>query len=305
LPAGDKGRISLAIYATDPKVVYATIEARAPGAGIYRTLDAGATWEKTSSLNTRPNYYSQIRIDPKDREHIYSLGSNRGFYFSNDGGKAFTELFSNVHGEDHALWVDPDAPNHMIIGGDGGVSISWDRGRTWDFRRNMPLGQFYEVDVDNSVPFRICGGLQDNGVWCVPSAVRNRNWHRRPRRVEHRRRRRISRAFRSDEQRARAAVVAERERGVGEHRDARAAGRATGQWRSSRTAGAGWSRRPRWRTGRRSWRGRSAGRGRGRASGLWWWTWRRLSLELGHAIRRVTSRSENLVHGRAELIQEY
>ncbi len=175
LPATDKGRIGLAIYTTDPKVVYATIEARAPGAGIYRTLDAGATWEKTSSLNTRPNYYSQIRIDPKDREHIYTLGSNRGFYFSNDGGKAFTELFSNVHGEDHALWVDPDAPNHMIIGGDGGISISWDRGRTWDFRRNMPIGQFYEIDVDKSVPFRICGGLQDNGVWCVPSAVRNRN----------------------------------------------------------------------------------------------------------------------------------
>jgi hypothetical protein len=84
-------------------------------------------------------------------------------------------LFSNVHGEDHALWIDPDQPNHLIIGGDGGISLSWDRGRTWDFRRNMPIGQFYEVDVDNSVPFRICGGLQDNGVWCVPSAVRNRN----------------------------------------------------------------------------------------------------------------------------------
>jgi photosystem II stability/assembly factor-like uncharacterized protein len=175
LPPGDKGRIGLSLYATDPRVVYATIEARAPGSGIYRTLDAGTTWEKTSSLNSRPNYYSQIRIDPRDRDHIYTLGSNRGFYFSNDGGKAFTELFSNVHGEDHALWVDPDAPNHMIIGGDGGISISWDRGRTWDFRRNMPIGQFYEVDVDNSVPFRICGGLQDNGVWCVPSAVRNRN----------------------------------------------------------------------------------------------------------------------------------
>ena len=108
-------------------------------------------------------------------QHVYTLGSNRGFYISDDGGKAFTELFSNVHGEDHALWVDPDAPNHLIIGGDGGVSISWDRGQTWDFRRNMPIGQFYEVDVDNSVPFRICGGLQDNGVWCTPSAVRNRN----------------------------------------------------------------------------------------------------------------------------------
>ncbi|MDB4877381.1 MAG: glycosyl hydrolase, repeat [Gemmatimonadetes bacterium] len=175
LPAGDKGRIALSLHASDPKVVFATVEARAADAGTYRTVDAGTTWEKVSSLNTRPNYFSQIRVDPRDREHVYQLGSNRGFYFSNDGGKAWTELFSNVHGEDHALWVDPDNGNHLIIGGDGGVSISWDRGRTWDFRRNMPLGQFYEVDVDQSVPFRICGGLQDNGVWCVPSAVRDRN----------------------------------------------------------------------------------------------------------------------------------
>ena len=65
--------------------------------------------------------------------------------------------------------------NHLIIGGDGGVSISWDRGRTWDFRNNMPRGQFYEIDVDNKVPFTVCGGLQDNGEWCVPSAVRDRN----------------------------------------------------------------------------------------------------------------------------------
>jgi hypothetical protein len=151
--------------------VFATIEARNPEGGIYRTSDGGATREKTSSLNTRPNYYSQIRVDPRDQQHVYTLGSNRGFYFSDDGGKAFTERFSDVHGEDHALWVDPDNGNHLIIGGDGGVSISWDRGKTWDFRRNMPIGQFYEVDVDNSVPFRICGGLQDNGVWCVPSAV--------------------------------------------------------------------------------------------------------------------------------------
>lgn len=175
LPPGDKGRIALALAASDPKVVYATVEAAPPGSGVYRTLDGGATWTKTSSLNTRPNYFSQVRIDPRDVRNIYTLGSNRGFYISNDSAKTFIERFSNVHGEDHALWIDPDQPNHMIIGGDGGVSITWDRGLTWDFRRNMPIGQFYEVDVDNGVPFRICGGLQDNGVWCVPSAVRNRN----------------------------------------------------------------------------------------------------------------------------------
>src|SRR5262249_41509648 len=88
IPSVDNGRIALSLFASDPKVVYATVEARAPNAGIYRTLDAGTTWEKVSSLNTRPNYFSQIRIDPANRDHIYTLGSNRGFYFTNDGGKS-------------------------------------------------------------------------------------------------------------------------------------------------------------------------------------------------------------------------
>jgi len=175
LPAGDKGRIGIDLLPSDSRVVYATVEAAPPGSGVYRTVDGGSNWEKLSPLNTRPMYYSQIRLDPKDRNRIYMLGSNRGFYFSDDGGKTFTERFSNIHSEDHALWVDPDDPNHLIVGGDGGVSISWDRAVTWDFRRNMPIGQFYEVDVDNKVPYTVCGGLQDNGLWCVPSAVRNRN----------------------------------------------------------------------------------------------------------------------------------
>jgi photosystem II stability/assembly factor-like uncharacterized protein len=175
LPAGDKGRIGIDLFPSDSRVVYATVEAAAGASGVYRTVDGGANWEKLSPMNTRPMYYSQIRLDPKDRNRIYMLGSNRGFYFSDDGGKTFTERFSNIHSEDHALWVDPDDPNHLIVGGDGGVSISWDRAVTWDFRRNMPIGQFYEVDVDNKVPYTVCGGLQDNGLWCVPSAVRNRS----------------------------------------------------------------------------------------------------------------------------------
>ena len=102
-----------------------------------------------------------------------------------------------MHGEDHALWVDPDNPNHLIVGGDGGVSISWDRGLTWDFRMNMPIGQFYEIDVDNKVPFTVCGGLQDNGEWCVPSAARDRNGISAADALEHRRRRRLLREVRS------------------------------------------------------------------------------------------------------------
>ncbi|MFI5231425.1 MAG: WD40/YVTN/BNR-like repeat-containing protein [Gemmatimonadales bacterium] len=175
LPAGDKGRIGIDLFPSDSRVVYATVEAAPAEAGVYRTVDGGAKWEKLSPLDTRPMYYSQIRLDPKDRNRVYMLGSNRGFYVSDDGGKTFPERFSNIHSEDHALWVDPDDPNHLIVGGDGGVSISWDRAVTWDFRRNMPIGQFYEIDVDNKIPYTVCGGLQDNGLWCVPSAVRDRN----------------------------------------------------------------------------------------------------------------------------------
>ncbi len=219
LPKGDMGRIGFDIYKgsgkADPTIVYALVEAstggggrggaaaaagaatagqgRAAGApqqapvppageaGLYRSLDGGDRWERLSPLNTRPNYYSQIRVDPKDRNRLYELGSNRGFYVSDDGGKTFKDIFQGVpgqsliHGEDHALWVDPADPNHLIIGGDGGVSISWDRGLSWDFRNNLPVAQFYEIDVDNKVPFTVCGGLQDNGQWCIPSAVRDRN----------------------------------------------------------------------------------------------------------------------------------
>jgi photosystem II stability/assembly factor-like uncharacterized protein len=191
LPAGDQGRIGLDIFQRDGRIVYAVVEAggrgggrgagggegavTSPEGGVYRSTDRGDSWERLTSLNPRPSYYSQIRIDPKDRSRIYLLGSNRGFYISDDGGRNFRDVFSTIHSEDHALWVDPDDPNHLIVGGDGGVSISWDRGATWMFRDNLPIGQFYEIGVDMKDPYTVCGGLQDNGHWCVPSATRNRN----------------------------------------------------------------------------------------------------------------------------------
>ena len=174
LPRGDKGRIGLDVFHADGHVVYAVVEAAGRDSGIYRTTTRGDTWEQVSNLNPRPMYFSQIRIDPKDRNRVYLLGSNRGFYISDDGGKDFRDVFSTVHSEDHALWIDPDDPNHLIVGGDGGVSISWDRGQTWLFRDNLPIGQFYEISADMAEPYAVCGGLQDNGVWCVPSATRLR-----------------------------------------------------------------------------------------------------------------------------------
>ncbi len=175
LPKGDKGRIGLDVFRADARTVYATVEAGDQQGGLFRSTDGGETWERMTTLNTRPMYYSQVRVDPRDRNRIYMLGSNRGFYNSVDGGRTFSDTTSGVHGEDHALWVDPDDGNHLIVGGDGGVSISYDAGRTWDFRNDMPIGQFYEVAVDQSDPYKICGGLQDNGLWCVASATRNRN----------------------------------------------------------------------------------------------------------------------------------
>jgi photosystem II stability/assembly factor-like uncharacterized protein len=192
LPTGDKGRIGLDVFQRDGRVVYAILEAgerpapRAVGSGggegavtsteggVFRSTDRGDSWERLTTLNPRPSYYSQIRIDPKDRSRIYVLGSNRGFYISDDGGRNFRDVFSTVHSEDHALWIDPDDPNHLMVGGDGGVSISWDRGATWMFRDNLPIGQFYEIGADMKDPYTICGGLQDNGHWCIPSATRNR-----------------------------------------------------------------------------------------------------------------------------------
>ncbi len=169
LPRGDKGRIGLAISPLDHRVVYAIVEAEQ--AGIYRSGDAGETWEFVSSLNPRPMYYSRIVLDPKDAGRVYVMGSNRGLYVSDDGGRAFRDLFSGVHGEDHAMWIDPENTNHLVIGGDGGVSISFDRGATWLFRLNLPIGQFYNISANNSDPFLVCGGLQDNGSWCTPAAT--------------------------------------------------------------------------------------------------------------------------------------
>src|SRR3954470_8461369 len=174
LPPGDKGRIGLDIFHGDPRVVLAVVEAAGRDSGVYRSADGGDTCQAWCAPNPRPMYYSQIRADPKDAARVYLLGSNRGFYVSNDSGKTFNDVFSTIHSEDHALWIDPDDTNHLIVGGDGGVSISWDRGQTWLFRDNLPIGQFYEISADMQDPYVICGGLQDNGHWCVPSATRLR-----------------------------------------------------------------------------------------------------------------------------------
>lgn len=171
IPSGPLGRIGLDIYRKNPNVVYARIE-HATQSGVYRSDDAGASWTKLSTTNPRPMYFSQIRVDPQNDSRIYVLGVQ--LHVSDDGGRTFTnDGARNIHVDFHAMWVNPNNSNHMILGGDGGVGISYDRSKTYVWLNNLPVGQFYHVSYDMQTPFLVCGGLQDNNTWCGPSDVRN------------------------------------------------------------------------------------------------------------------------------------
>ncbi len=171
LPEGDAGRIGIDIYRKDPKIVYVTYE-HAQG-GVFRSEDKGATWKRMNELNPRPMYYSQIRIDPQNDQRIYVAGAN--MYLSENGGRNMNSgsILWRIHGDYHALWINPANPNHLIVGSDGGIHFTYDRGRTWDYVNTIPLGQFYEVGFDFRKPYWVYGGLQDNGSWGSPSATLN------------------------------------------------------------------------------------------------------------------------------------
>lgn len=194
LPTGDKGRIGLDVYRRNGNFVCALVEAdlRRPGQGfgdggavrngVYCSTDRGDTWEHRSTTNNRPMYYSQIRIDPNDPQRIYLGGANA--YRSSDGGWTFTDdAAEGVHLDHHAFWINPENSEHIVLGSDGGVSISYDRSDSWYQFRNLPLAQFYEIGVDMRDPYHVCGGLQDNGSWCAPSdtwsnqGIRTRDWY--------------------------------------------------------------------------------------------------------------------------------
>ncbi len=168
LPEGPKGRIGLDVYRRNPSIIYAIIEHKE--GGVYRSEDKGATWKRMSSTNPRPMYYSKIRIDPNNDQRIWVLGAS--MYVSEDGGKTFrTDYVREIHGDYHAMWINPADSGHMVVGSDGGIHISHDRGQTWDFVNTVPLAQFYEVGFDMRRPYFVYGGLQDNGSWGGPSAT--------------------------------------------------------------------------------------------------------------------------------------
>jgi len=210
IPDGPLGRIALDVYRKRPNILYALIDGPVPGGrggfgagapgdeapggqggqagqggggrgistgvnsnptGLYRSDDAGATWRKVNNANPRPMYFSQIRIDPNDPDTIIFGGVD--LHMSTDGGKTVnTQSASKIHSDHHAIWIDPANSNHVIIGNDGGLAVTYDQAKSWIFLPNLPVGLFYHVSVDMATPFNVCGGMQDNYDWCGPSAVR-------------------------------------------------------------------------------------------------------------------------------------
>jgi len=175
LPSGDKGRIGLAVSPANPEYLYAIVEAEAKDAGFYRSTNRGASWQKMSSHQTGGNYYNEVVADPINPDKVYTMGYDVSV--STDGGKTFKPIGEkSKHVDNHALWVNPANTNHMINGCDGGIYETKDGAKTWEYKSNLPITQFYKVEVDNSEPFYfVYGGTQDNFSLGGPSRTRNEN----------------------------------------------------------------------------------------------------------------------------------
>ena len=185
LPKGEKGRIALAVAPSRPNRVYATVESKETA--LYRSDDLGETWAKVNTsftVSARPFYFSRLVVDPADYKTVYKPGLTLGI--STDQGESFTSILSggfgggSVHSDMHALWIDPKDPEHMLLGTDGGVYVSFDQGHTFRHVGSLPVSQFYRVSVDDDWPYHVYGGLQDNGSWMgpsqSPSGIQNKDW---------------------------------------------------------------------------------------------------------------------------------
>ena len=184
LPKGNLGRIGLAIAPSNSNIVYALVETEKKN-GVYKSVDGGKNWKKVTEseqAGNRPFYYADLRVDPQNPDRVYSLWTY--VTRSDDGGKNWKTItpYNRVHPDHHALWIDPQNPAHLIEGNDGGMNISYDYGETWHFVENLPLAQFYHINVDDQLPYNVYGGMQDNGSWMGPAysltvdGIRNEEW---------------------------------------------------------------------------------------------------------------------------------
>ncbi len=183
IPKGKLGRIGLAIAPSKPDIIYALIEAKENG--LYKSIDGGEHWSLVSSKNigNRPFYYSELYVDPHNENRIWNLYST--ISKSEDGGRTFVSgnnVSEGIHPDHHAFWISPDQPGYMIEGNDGGLNITRDGGMNWSFCENLPLGQFYHLNIDQEYPYNLYGGMQDNGSWVGPAfvlksgGIRNADW---------------------------------------------------------------------------------------------------------------------------------
>ncbi len=182
LPPRPLGRIGIAVSPANPSRLWASVEAADSTGGIFRSDDAGKTWERVNAdqkFMVRPWYFSFVTADPADENTMYVL--NLGTWRSVDGGKTFSRI-RVPHGDCHILWIDPRDPQRMIEGNDGGGTVSFDGGATWSTLYNQPTAQFYHVITDDQFPYRIYGAQQDNSTVSIASrsddgAITVRDWH--------------------------------------------------------------------------------------------------------------------------------
>ena len=181
LPAKPWGRVAVAVAPSNPKVVYAMVEAVMPKNGLYRSDDGGQTWaalDRSQMMIWRSFYFANLIVDPKDENKLYKAGGS--LIYSSDGGKSFSNVAGGAHGDFHDVWIDPSNTSHVITGDDGGLWYSYDGANKWWKADNLPVSQFYHVSVDMATPYHVYGGLQDNSSWVgdsqFPGGIANSQW---------------------------------------------------------------------------------------------------------------------------------
>jgi photosystem II stability/assembly factor-like uncharacterized protein len=170
LPKELIGKIDIEVSASDSRIVYALVEAPGKEGGLYKSIDQGESFTQVSShdgIRTRPFYYTNIRVDPKNPDVVYAMAT--GYYKSEDGGKTWNRM-NPPHGDNHDMWINPNTPNLFIQSNDGGANVTHNGGETWSTQFNQPTAEIYQVEVDNQYPYWLYGGQQDNySTVAVPS----------------------------------------------------------------------------------------------------------------------------------------